>query len=411
MKHSFGGVAFLAVLSAALAGSGACASAGAKADGGAGAATGSGGLGAAIETGGTVGTGGVGAAGGAGGAGISGGAGAPGGGVPDPSKTTVVLFLIDGVTSEAVQTAVASGATNLGFVLANGVRVVTSHSTSPAAVIQLPAGSPGGTQPWARATSGNVAVHTGCHLFESNQMDDIFLAARAAGVKSVFVGGDANYAVFTTADFHYGMMMDDAVTVQHAIDHLKNDHARLLRVHLQRVRDFWTGPADKTDPGSAYIRHLLEVDGLLGQLIQALKDVVLWDSTYLVVAADHGMGEAASSTHVASSLSSWNPFMAFYGPGLKRGVSIPYAELPDIAVTTVKFFGWPPLRGHLDPAVTIPVKGTTGTVLTNLFLGAPDELAHPRYIEKCLALGTACTSTADDFGPYRQSMLDLIRTP
>ncbi|MEO8212887.1 MAG: alkaline phosphatase family protein, partial [Myxococcales bacterium] len=376
--------AVLAVLAAALSGSGACSSPAAKADGGAGTA----------ETGGTTGTGGA--------AGVV---------SPDPSNTTVVLFLVDGMTSEAVQAAVASGATNLGFVLANGVRVVTAHSTSPAAVIQLPAGSPGGTQPWARATSGNVAVHTGCHLFESNQMDDIFLAARAAGVKSVFSGGDANYAVFTTADFHYGMMMDDAVTVQHAIDHLKNDHARLLRVHLQRVRDFWTGPADKTDPGSAYVRHLVEVDGLLGRLIQALKDVALWDTTYLVVAADHGMGQASSSTHVASSLSSWNPFMAFYGPGLKRGASIPYAELPDIAVTTVKFFGWPPLRGHLDPAVNIPVKGTTGTVLSNLFLGAPDELAHPRYVEECLALGAACTSTGDDFGPYRQSMLGLIRAP
>jgi hypothetical protein len=321
----------------------------------------------------------------------------------------VVLFLVDGLMYEAVQTAIAAGAQNLRMVLEGGVRVETSHSTSPAAVIQLPAGAPGGPQPWARATSGNVAVHTGCHLFESNQMDDIFLGARAAGLKSVFSGGDDNYAVFTTADFHYGMRMEDAVTVQHAIDHLKADRVRLLRLHLQRVRDFWSGPGDKNDPASPYIKHVLEVDGLLGMLIQALKDAGVWSSTYLVLAADHGMGQTSASAHVASTASSWDPFMAFYGPDLKKGATIPYAELPDIAVTTMRFLRLPPLKGHLDPRVTLPVKGATGTVLTNLFQGAPAELAHPRYIEKCLAMGAACMSTGDDFGPYRQIMLALIK--
>lgn len=361
---------------------------------------------------GTPGSGGAAASpggGGAGGAERDGGSGGAGAAAINPTKTTVVLFLVDGLMDEALQTAVAAGATNFGMVLANGVRVVTSHSTSPAAVIQLPAGSPGGTQPWGRATSGNVAVHTGCHLFESNQMDDIFTAARAAGIKSVYSGGDANYAVFTSADFHYSMMMDDDETVQHAITHLKNDHTRLVRVHLQRVRDAWTGPASKTTVTSAYIRHLVAVDALLGQLIQALKDVGVWENSYLVIAADHGMGQASTSDHPASTSSSWDPFMAFYGPGLKVGATIPYAELPDIAVTTARFLGLSALRGHLDPAVTIPVKGTTGTVLTNLFLGQPAEIAHPRYVEKCLNMGAACTSNADDYGPYRQTMLTLIR--
>ncbi len=335
--------------------------------------------------------------------------GAAGAAGVDPAKVTVVLFLIDGVMYDAVRTAAANGATNLAFVLANGVRVLTSHSTSPAAVIQLPAGSPGGTQPWGRATSGNVAVHTGCHLFESNQMDDIFLAARAAGIKSVFSGGDNNYAVFTTADFHSGMTMNDDVTLGFAIDHLRNDGARLLRIHLQRVRDFWTGPADKTNPASTYIQHLVQVDALLGTLIAALKDVGVWDSTYLILAADHGMGLEAASNHAASAPSSWDPFMAFYGPGLKRGTTIPYAELPDIAVTTMRFLGLPSLKGHLDPLVTIPVKGATGTVLTNLFVGQPDVIPHPHYVQTCLDMGTACISGADDYATYRTTMLNLIR--
>jgi hypothetical protein len=254
-----------------------------------------------------------------------------------------------------------------------------------------------------------VAVHTGCHLFESSEMDDIFLAARAAGMKSVFSGGHDNYAVFTTPDFHYGMTMDDATVVQHAIDHLKRDGARLLRVHLQRIRDFWTGPADKTNPDSPYINHLLEVDALLGRLIQALRETGIWDSTYLIVAADHGMGQTSISEHGPQALSSWQPFVAFYGPDLKKGATIPYAELPDLAVTGARFMGLRPLQGHLDPGVGIPVRGPTGTVLTNLFQGAPEDMPHPRYLETCLAMGAACTGSSDEFAPYRQVMLGLIK--
>jgi Sulfatase len=327
----------------------------------------------------------------------------------DPGKTTVVLFLVDGMMNEVVQAAAASGAENLRFVLENGVRVETGLSTSPAAVIQLPPGWPAGEQPWGRASSGNVAVHTGCHLFESNDMDDIFRAARAAGIRSVFSGGDDNYAVFTTADFHYGMRMDDAVAVQRAIDHLRNDRVRLLRIHLQRIRDFWTGPDDRNNRDSAYVKHLVEVDGLLGLLIQALEDGGVWPSTYLVVAADHGMGQTAASAHSSPEPTSWQPFIAFLGPDLKKGATIPYAELPDLAVTTMRFLGLPPLRGHLDPRVSLPVKGPTGTVLTNLFVGTPAEIPHPRYIERCLAMGAACMGSTDDFTVYRETMLGLIK--
>ena len=129
-----------------------------------------------------------------------------------------------------------------------------------------------------------------------------------------------------------------------------------------------------------------------------------------MLASDHGMEDGAASGHAAAARSSWNPVLAFYGPGMKRGATIPYAELPDVAVTVAHLLGLRPLRGLLDPAVTLPVRGPTGTVLTNLFEGAPDELPHPRYIERCLQTGTACTSEADDYAAYRQTMLGSRRT-
>ncbi len=321
----------------------------------------------------------------------------------DPKTVVVLLLLVDGLQTASVQTATAAGAKNIKFIIDNGVTVDTVHPTSPASRLLLPDNS----APWGNATSGNVAVHTGCHLFESHQMDDIFLAARAAGIKSVFAGGDANYATFTTPDFHYAESVADETMVQHAIDHFKNDGARLLRLHLQRIRDSWTGPADETAAMSAYIQHLLVVDGLLGQLIQALKDGGAWQSTYVVLTSDHGMGDLMTSTHIPAQASSWNNFMAFYGPGIKKGATIPYAELPDVALMTVHFLGLAPLKGHTDPAVTLDRKGTTGTFLSNIFEGAPRELAHPKYIEQYLQMGTF-PSSADSYAPYRQAMLQLI---
>jgi Type I phosphodiesterase / nucleotide pyrophosphatase len=272
-------------------------------------------------------------------------------GIPDDA--TVVLFLIDGLQTATIATGIANGASNIKFLIDNGVTAETVYSTSPAARLELPDAS----LPWGNATSGNVAVHTGCHLFESNQMDDIFLAAKKAGIKSVFAGGDANYAVFTTADYDYSGMLADAEVVQHAIDHLQNDHVRLVRLHLQRIRDFWNGPTSETTASSPYIQHLIEADGLLGNLRQALETAGVWNHTYLILSSDHGMGQAGGSEHPPSTLSSWKNVMIFYGPNVKKGATIPYAESPDLGVLTNHLLKLPPLQGHTDPKVTLARPG------------------------------------------------------
>jgi hypothetical protein len=352
-----------------------------------------GGAGGAIGTGGTPGSGGS--------AGPD--AAPPGGG----AKASVLIFMIDGLQADAAKTAAANGATNLKMIMEAGVTVADAHSTSSAARTTLTNGS----LPWGNATSGNIAVHTGTHLYEAGPagMDDIFLAARAAGIKSVFSGGDNNYAGLTTADFHYASTASsDQAIVQNVIGHVKTDQVRLMRVHLQRLRDDWSGPAGKTDPNSPYLRHIVANDALLGQLIQALKDAGTWDSTLLIVTADHGMGQATSSSHLPSVRSSWDIFMGFYGAGVKKGATIPYAELPDVAVTAAKFLGLPALRGHTGAGVDVPVKGATGTALGNIFVGAPDDLVHPRYVEQYLKLNTYPMS-GDDYQDFRAGMIKLLK--
>jgi arylsulfatase A-like enzyme len=212
---------------------------------------------------------------------------------------------------------------------------------------------------------------------------------------------------FTTADFHYAAGVSDEVVVQQAIKHLKADKVRLLRLHLQRIRDDWSGPAGKTNAMSPYVRHIIASDAFLGQLIQTLKDEGVWNDTYLVVTADHGMGQTTASGHPASTASSWDIFMGFYGPGLKKGATIPYAELPDVAVTAAHWLGLT-LKGHTSASVPVAKKGPTGTLLTNLVAGMPDEIAHPRYVEQYLKMNTF-PGTADMYPAYRAAMLELLK--
>jgi hypothetical protein len=319
------------------------------------------------------------------------------------SEPVVVIFIIDGLQSDAAEVAAANGAENIKFLIDNGVSVLETYCTSPAPRMYLPDGS----LPWGTSSSPNVAMHTGTHVFESRQMDDIFLSARCAKIRSVFAGGATNYEEFTTPDFCHSGSLTDSAVVQYRIDHFKNDGARLLRLHLQNIRDSWSGPEDKLNPRSQYQKAILHADALLGKLIQVLKSENVWANTYIILAGDHGMGNTRESDHPPSVLSSWSPFMNFYGPGIKKGKNIPYAETPDIAILVNHFLNLEPLKGHTDPGVSTEIKGTTGTLLNNIFEGNPDDINHPKIIRRYLDSKNGKPS--DDYSEYRLSMLAFIR--
>ncbi len=326
-----------------------------------------------------------------------------GGPARSPAERTVLVFIVDGLQAESAKAAAANGAENLKFLMENGVVVEEAYSTSPAPRMYMPDGS----LPWGTSTSGNVAIHTGTHVFESRQMDDIFLAARRAGIKSVFAGGAANYKEFTTPDFTYYGSLSDTTVVRHGMEHFKKDGVRLLRLHLQQIRRGWRGPEGKTDSGSEYQKAILRADNLLGDLIRTFKAAGAWDSTYVIVSADHGMGVTAQSDHPPSARSSWAMYMNFYGPGIRRGSTIPYAETPDIAIMTAHFLNLKPLAGHTGPGVKAEPKGTTGTFLANIFEGGPKTVDHPKFIRRYLE--SRGWTPPEEYGDYRLGVLSLLR--
>jgi Sulfatase len=320
------------------------------------------------------------------------------------AKPVMLVFIIDGLQSDAVKTAMENGAANLKYLHDNGVWVEEAYCVSPSPYLRLPDGS----LPWGTSSPPNVAMHTGTHVFESRKMDDIFLEAKKAGIKSVFSGGAENYKEFNTADYcFYSNSASDSEVVQFGIDHFLNDDAHLIRLHIQRVRNYWEGPECKIDLNSRYVRYLLHVDSLLGKFIKLIKMKGLWDSTYVIVAGDHGMGVTKKSEHPASIISSWKPYMNFYGPGIKKGESIPYAESPDIAIMVDYLLKLKPLKGHLDPNVKIEYSGTTGTLLTNIFEGNPREIKHPKLIKRYLE--STNWHPSDDYAEYRLSIISYLK--
>jgi len=347
---------------------------------------------------------------GAGGSGGSGGSGA----MPDAganTSATAVIFFIDGLTPQAVDTALGTGMVpNIKFLIDNGVRAQVSHPSTPTARVVLPDGS----TPNGGSTAGNRVVHTGTHLIEADHdgLDDIFKEATAAGLKSMLVADDPNYSVFTTPTVQEiitttpGAATDDQV-ISRAVALYQMNKPRLIRIHLQHIRTAWVGPAGLTAASSPYIQYLIADDKRLGTFIQALKDGGVWDNTYFVLSSDHGMGTTLASAHPANERPSWDNFMTFYGPGLKKGATIPYAENPDIPVTLVKLLGLPPLKGHTAASVTIAVKGPTGQYLSNLLVGAPADLTppHPKYIEQFLM---TTPTLVDNYAQYRDGMIRLI---
>jgi hypothetical protein len=297
-----------------------------------------------------------------------------------------------------------SGATTLGTLLKQSVVADTYYCTSPAPRLALPDGS----TPWGGSTSSNVAMHTGTHLYESYNIDDIFLSAKRAGIVSMFAGGSRNYAIFKNTDhLYYGAdELTDEIVVDRGLQHLTKDNARLLRLHLQHIRNAWKGPGDTTNPKSDYVQYFVKtVDPQLARLIAGLKTAGVWDRTYIIFGSDHGMGQTSQSGHPQSVLSSWQTFMAFYGPGVKRGARIPYAEGPDVAVMTNYFLGLPPLRGHLDANVPKNLGRVSGVLLENALEGGPADVKHPRYIERYLKSNMP---RGDQYVDYRAAMVKFL---
>lgn len=318
-------------------------------------------------------------------------------------QPTVVLFIIDGLMPDAAEVAIKNGAENLKFFMKNGVTVDEAYCLSPARRVTLPDGS----EPWGGATPPNLGMHTGTHLFENSHIDDVFLSARRSGIKSVFSGGHDLYKVFTTPDYTYAQTgYSDNQVVQHAIDHVKKGGINFFRLHLQEIRYSWSGPESRINPKSDYQKSILNADKELGRFVECLKSEGLWENCYFIISSDHGMGQGKETRHYANDLTSWKIYMNFYGKGIKKGVSIPYAESPDVAIMVNHLLKSDDLKGYTVKTDRLKIVKPTGILLSNIFEGNSDTVEHPMWVKKYLIRSN--WKPEKSYLHYRNNIMELI---
>ena len=321
---------------------------------------------------------------------------------PLRAQRAVLLYVIDGLQLDAARVAMNSGAENMKYLYENGAWAKEAYCTSPEARVVLP----DDTRPWGNASPPNVAMHTGTHIFESKEIDDVFLSAQKHGIRSVFAGSAENYSVINTSTFSLSLDQNDSLVVAFVIDKLLKDSASLLSVHVQQLRRTWKGPVDELRPDSPYISAVVEADRLLGTIIDALKSRGLWDSTFVIITSDHGMGQTERSDHPSSVRSSWETYLNFYGPGIRKGVSIPYAESPDIALFIAHVLRLSPLAGHTGGVSDQSLRPTTGVLPVHVFENGPESIEHPMYIRRFLE--SHSWSAPESYAAYREAMIAFV---
>lgn len=143
---------------------------------------------------------------------------------------------------------------------------------------------------------------------------------------------------------------NDRSSVRFAIDLLRQFDIRFMRLVLQDTGSASQDVADgrlKNEPwaeniwatGSPYIKAAQNADRLLGEFIRELKRMGKWEDTLLVLLTD---GQASTGWHPIQNEQSWRIPLAFVGPGVARGKTVPYAESIDIVPTVLNLMGMPP---------------------------------------------------------------------
>lgn len=141
-------------------------------------------------------------------------------------------------------------------------------------------------------------------------------------------------------------LSDDQVVSQ-AIELLKNQDIRFMRVHLQTpgVKGVTIAMNSEDKPyarniwgkGSPYVSAIENADKLLGQFVDFLKKSGKWESTVLIVTSDHGQSNVG--WHPMLDEDSWSTPLVFAGNGIACGRKLSYFEHTDLAPTIAWLLG------------------------------------------------------------------------
>jgi hypothetical protein len=153
---------------------------------------------------------------------------------------------------------------------------------------------------------------------------------------------------------------------------IEEENPHFIRIHLQSTGagGYLDRRAGRTiwDDQAEYRRRALKADTLIGDFVRWLKQTGRWEETVLFICGDHGQAE--NGGHAPYEPHGDKTSLLIAGKGIKQGITLPYAEMTDLA----------PTIAHLQDVPT--PKYSQGRILTHALLGGPDETSADRLQEK-----------------------------
>lgn len=267
-----------------------------------------------------------------------------------------ILFVIDGLRTEAPQ---RLGLENFQALAKQGTLFRKAYQV-------LPAHPKSGS--WAQIhtssipnpvmLSGTLFIRPDTPLIQEMFGKEAF-TAHLASTRDAYrsINRDFNYSYLASSG--------DERAVEWAIRVMDHEEVIYMRIHLQ---DTGIGGRRSTEEtarapwknniwgeGSHYIQAARKADALLGQFVDALKDMGKWSDTLLIVTADHG--QADTGYHPIDDEDSSITPLLFIGPGVARGREFEYAEQMDLVPTLCDLMGVPaPATGQGSGVVLEEIK-------------------------------------------------------
>lgn len=126
----------------------------------------------------------------------------------------------------------------------------------------------------------------------------------------------------------------DSLTVRHAEQYIKADKPDFLFIHFSNV----DGAGHSIGWGTpAYYKAIQQIDIRIGQILQAVKDADMMNSTVIIVTADHG---GINKGHGGKTLDEMEIPWIIYGRNIAKGKEIKQSIMTyDTAATIAFVFG------------------------------------------------------------------------
>lgn len=254
------------------------------------------------------------------------------------SAERVVLFMIDGFHWQApdkLKMPVFNSLIKEGTYIQQSYMIMPHHPTV------------GDYSKFNSCSFPNPMLHEGTVFIKSE--NKFLQESISPKYQSAFIVNTAAYRSvargFTTAVMD-PTLTDDAV-VKQAMELLKHQDIRFMRIHLQTPGDLGTKislmASDKPyarnifGDGSPYVSSIENADKLLGQFIEFLKSSGTWNKTILIVTSDHGQSKIG--WHPLFDEDSWVTPLVFVGPGIAKDRQLSYFEHTNIAPTIAWLLG------------------------------------------------------------------------